>query len=43
MGIAKFMERFVNSNAVFLPHLTSDHCPAGLVMPNVMQKRKNKK
>ncbi|GJT14941.1 hypothetical protein Tco_0873647 [Tanacetum coccineum] len=31
MRNAKFMESFVNSNVVFLPYLTSDHCLADLL------------
>ncbi|GJV03160.1 RNA-directed DNA polymerase, eukaryota, reverse transcriptase zinc-binding domain protein [Tanacetum coccineum] len=40
MGNASFIEKFDSSHAIFLPHLTYDHCPAVLVLPKTMHKKK---
>ncbi|GJR27110.1 RNA-directed DNA polymerase, eukaryota, reverse transcriptase zinc-binding domain protein [Tanacetum coccineum] len=39
LGNTEFVSRFINSHALVLPHLTSDHSPALLIIP----KMKNKK
>ncbi|GKB12374.1 RNA-directed DNA polymerase, eukaryota, reverse transcriptase zinc-binding domain protein [Tanacetum coccineum] len=41
MGISGFLGTFPNAYAVFMPHLTSDDCPAMLNIPNAL-KKKNK-
>ncbi|GJW64183.1 hypothetical protein Tco_0116067 [Tanacetum coccineum] len=38
LGNVKFMSKFPNSHALFLPHLTFDHSPAVLIFPKVMNK-----
>ncbi|GJR86258.1 hypothetical protein Tco_1145333 [Tanacetum coccineum] len=35
-----FMGKFSNARVVFLPHLTFDHCPALLEIPNAINKTK---
>ena len=40
MGNACFISKFINSYAIFLPHLTSDHIPAVLNMPLMLCKKK---
>ncbi|GJY20527.1 retrotransposon gag domain, retroviral aspartyl protease [Tanacetum coccineum] len=35
----EFMNRFTNSHALFLPHLTSDHNPSLLIIPKVINKK----
>ncbi|GKB03766.1 transposon ty3-G gag-pol polyprotein [Tanacetum coccineum] len=39
LGNIEFMSRFTNSHALFLPHLTSDHSPALLIIPKVINKK----
>ncbi|GKE27956.1 RNA-directed DNA polymerase, eukaryota, reverse transcriptase zinc-binding domain protein [Tanacetum coccineum] len=39
IGNVEFMSKFPNSHALFLPHLTSDHSPAVLIFPKVMNKK----
>lgn len=39
MGNIDFMSMFSNSYAHFLPHLTSDHSPAVLIIPNMTRKK----
>ncbi|GJS35094.1 RNA-directed DNA polymerase, eukaryota, reverse transcriptase zinc-binding domain protein, partial [Tanacetum coccineum] len=40
MGNNNFMGTFCNSTAHFLPHLSSDHCLAVLIMPKVLSRKK---
>ncbi|GKF66938.1 RNA-directed DNA polymerase, eukaryota, reverse transcriptase zinc-binding domain protein, partial [Tanacetum coccineum] len=40
MANDNFIGKFNNSTAHFLPHLSSDHCPAVLIMPNTLNKRR---
>ena len=40
MGNSEFLEKFSSSFATFLPYVTSDHCPAMLVFPNVICKKR---
>ncbi|GKB64760.1 RNA-directed DNA polymerase, eukaryota, reverse transcriptase zinc-binding domain protein [Tanacetum coccineum] len=40
MGNNNFMGTFCNSTAHFLPHLSSDHCHAVLIMPKVLSRKK---
>nr|GEY13484.1 RNA-directed DNA polymerase, eukaryota, reverse transcriptase zinc-binding domain protein [Tanacetum cinerariifolium] len=35
----EFMSRFINSYALFLPYLTSDHSPALLIIPKMINKK----
>ncbi|GJY24381.1 RNA-directed DNA polymerase, eukaryota, reverse transcriptase zinc-binding domain protein [Tanacetum coccineum] len=41
LGNIEFMIQYTNSHAIFLPHLTSDHSPAILVLPDKKKKRNN--
>ena len=40
MGNSAFIDQFGSSFANFLPYVTSDHCPALLIMPDMMVKRR---
>ncbi|GJX09402.1 RNA-directed DNA polymerase, eukaryota, reverse transcriptase zinc-binding domain protein [Tanacetum coccineum] len=40
MGNNSFIRKFCNSTAHFLPHQSSDHCPAVLIMPKTLLKKK---
>ncbi|GKC18087.1 hypothetical protein Tco_1014869 [Tanacetum coccineum] len=39
LGNTKFVSRFTNSHALVLPHLTSDHSPALLIIPKMTNKK----
>ncbi|GJR14147.1 RNA-directed DNA polymerase, eukaryota, reverse transcriptase zinc-binding domain protein [Tanacetum coccineum] len=40
LGNNCFMGNFPNAHAMFLPHLSSDHCPAVLFIPKMVRKKK---
>ncbi|GJY18130.1 RNA-directed DNA polymerase, eukaryota, reverse transcriptase zinc-binding domain protein [Tanacetum coccineum] len=40
MGNSEFLDLFEACHATFLPYVTSDHCPALLVLPNATVRRK---
>ena len=42
MGNTEFIGNYLNSYAVFLPHLTSDHSPGVLIIPKLLKRKKNR-